>query len=257
MTFSQERPFFFTTIPNTQFFRFFFSFSIFFILSFYFSNQHTKDKNKKCTFFFENPFWHPDKLPKDSFAPLHTIFVFKTPPKHYKLGEKQAKKSWTYFRRNLGQIFDARNGKSWTNFRRYSMHIYIYIYICVCARAFSWGLPLGWRHPFPLLWPHPPHRRRTLECVCACMCACVCGRVCVCGVLCVCVCVSMDVCVWLCVCVCVVEVAALLVKCCFCCPCCNEILHTFLHPLPAWSLRVCEAQSACFNLGWRMLLKGT
>ena len=65
--------------------------------------QHKKDKNKKCTIFFRIPFfWHPDKLPKNFFAPLHTICVFSDAQKHYKTGGggKQANKT-------LGPSFDA------------------------------------------------------------------------------------------------------------------------------------------------------
>ena len=61
-------------------------------------------------------FWHPDKLPNIIFTP-----IFKTPTKHYEIWENKQTKSWTDFRRNLGQIFNSRNGKSWTDFQLYSM----------------------------------------------------------------------------------------------------------------------------------------
>ena len=103
MTFLQKGPFLFTTTPKTLFFWVFFwnfRFPVFSCFLFFFL-QHKKDKNKKCTFFFENPFfWQPDKLPK-KFSHPYTLFVFfKIPKKHYKIGEKQAKK-------NLGPSFDA------------------------------------------------------------------------------------------------------------------------------------------------------
>ena len=106
--FTKKKPFFFTT----SFCNFIFPFFSCFLL---FHFQHKIDKNKKCTFFFEKKtlFWHPDKLPKNIFAPLHTICVFKIPKKHYKTGETSKKildqvltQPWTKFWFKKPQILD-------------------------------------------------------------------------------------------------------------------------------------------------------
>ena len=81
-------------------------------------------------FFWKTLFLHPDKLPKLYFRTPYTLFVFfKTPKKHYKIGETSNKKSWTYFRRNLGKIFNSRNGKSWTDFQLHYIYIHTYIHM--------------------------------------------------------------------------------------------------------------------------------
>ena len=103
MTILQTNKNFFTTTQKTLFFWAFFwnfPFPCFSCFVFFFF-QHEKDKNKKCTFFFENPFLTPWQTAKKLFSHPYTLFVFfKIPKKHYKTGEKQAKK-------NLGPGFDA------------------------------------------------------------------------------------------------------------------------------------------------------
>ena len=105
--FTKKKTFFFTTTQKTLFFCFFFEiflFQFFHIVLFYFSNIK-KTKNKKCSFFFENPLFDTlTNCQKIIFAPLHTIFVFffffDKQKNTIKLGEKQANK-------NLGRIFNA------------------------------------------------------------------------------------------------------------------------------------------------------
>ena len=130
MTFLQKRPFFFTTTQKHWFSVFFlkFSFSIFchIVLS-TFSNIK-KTKTKSAHFFVWKPFfWHPDKLQKKYFRTRKHYLWFSRPPKTLSnWGGKQAKKKiLDRFRCSLGQIFDASNGKSWTDFRCYSIYIYI------------------------------------------------------------------------------------------------------------------------------------
>ena len=89
--------------------------------------------------FFRKPFFrHLDKLPKKHFAHLHTICVFfKIPKKHYKTGEKQAKKildqvltqPWTRFWLKKPQILDQVLTLQ---------HIYIYRWLWVDASTFGW-----------------------------------------------------------------------------------------------------------------------
>ena len=103
MTFLQKKTSFLHKHPkNTIFLGFFWNFLFpFFSCFLFFFLQHKKDKNKKCTFFFENPFLTPWQTAKKLFSHPYTLFVFfKIPKKHYKTGEKQAKK-------NLGPSFDA------------------------------------------------------------------------------------------------------------------------------------------------------
>ena len=75
-----KKTFFFTT-PKKHcfflvFFFFLFSFSMFSSFLFWFI-QHKKGQKQKMHFIFSKPFfWRPDKLPKNLFAPLHTICVF-------------------------------------------------------------------------------------------------------------------------------------------------------------------------------------
>ena len=58
----------------------------------------------------------------------YTLFViFKMPKEHYKTGEKQAKKSWTKFWRNLGPSFDSKNPNRGPSFDS-TTHTHIYIY---------------------------------------------------------------------------------------------------------------------------------
>ena len=107
-----KRPFFFTTTPKTLFsgFSLKVSFSICFIFLFWFF-QHKKTKTKHF-FFSETLFWHPDKLPKNIFAPLHTICVLLRHPKNtMKLGKNKHAKILDRFSTqetpNLGQIFSS------------------------------------------------------------------------------------------------------------------------------------------------------
>ena len=96
-----------------------------------------KTKTKSAHSLFKNSFFDTlTNCQQIIFAPLHTICVFKITKKHYKIGEKQAKKkSWTKFWRNLGPSFDSKHPKSWTKFWLYS------IYICCKVKNWSkiWG----------------------------------------------------------------------------------------------------------------------
>ena len=87
--------------------------------------------------FFENPFWHPDKLPKKYFrTPTHYLCFLRHPKDTIKLGEKQAK-----------QILDRLSAQPWTDFQlkkrqildRFSalQHNAIYIYIYVALDRFA------------------------------------------------------------------------------------------------------------------------
>ena len=67
-------------------------------------------KQKKM-YFSITLFWHPDNLPKNIFAPLHT-----TCDRH--------KKSWTSFWRSAWTGFWLRNQKTWTSFWHYGIYIY-------------------------------------------------------------------------------------------------------------------------------------
>ena len=87
---------------NTIFLGFFwnFLFPFFHVFSFSFSNIK-KTKTKSAHFFSKTLFLTPWQTAKKLFSHPYTLFVFfKIPKKHYKTGEKQAKK-------NLGPSFDA------------------------------------------------------------------------------------------------------------------------------------------------------
>ena len=91
---------FFTTTPKHYFLGLFGKFPFPFFDLFYFGLSNIIKTKAKNVFFSETLFWHPDKLPKNIVALLHNICVFKTPKKHSKTREKQAKQ-------NLGQIFSS------------------------------------------------------------------------------------------------------------------------------------------------------
>ena len=82
---------------------------------FLFSFSKIKETKIKSAHFFRKPFLTPWQTAKKTFAPLHTICLFAIPQKHDTIGEKQAKKTWTDFCLNLGQIFDSKKAKSWTD----------------------------------------------------------------------------------------------------------------------------------------------
>ena len=104
-------------------------FPFFHVFSFFFF-QHKKDRNKKCTLFFENPFLTPWQTAKKYFrTPAHYLCFFLRYPKNtIKLGKNKPKKSWTKFWRNLGPSFDSIKPKSWTKFWLYSMPVYTRIF---------------------------------------------------------------------------------------------------------------------------------
>ena len=113
---------------NTIFLGFFwnFLFPFFFSCFLFFFFQHKKDKNKKCTFFFENPFLTPWQTAKKYFrTPTHYLCFLRYPKNTIKLGKNKQTKSWTTFWRNLGPHFDSKNPKSWTTFWLYSIYIYM------------------------------------------------------------------------------------------------------------------------------------
>ena len=103
MTILQKKTLFFTTTQKTLFFWAFFEiffFHFFHVFSFSFSNIK-KTKTKSAHFFSKTLFLTPWQTAKKIFSHTYTLFVFfKIPKKHYKTGEKQAKK-------NLGPHFDA------------------------------------------------------------------------------------------------------------------------------------------------------
>ena len=78
-------------------------------------------------FFFENPFFDTLTNSQKIFSHTYTLFVFfKIPKKHYKTGEKQAKKNLgPSFDATLDQVLTQKNPKSWTRFWLYSIYIYI------------------------------------------------------------------------------------------------------------------------------------
>ena len=110
------------------------NFLLFFIkiFSHFFSFVLSNIKGQKQKLFLT-----PQQPAKTKFAPLFVIF--KMPPKHYTIGGggKTSKKSCTDFRLNLGQIFDAKKAKSWTDFWLYSPYICMYVcmYIYACGRV--------------------------------------------------------------------------------------------------------------------------
>ena len=111
MTFLQKRPFFFTTTQKHYFSGFFFEIFLFHFSYFpvYFF-QHKKEKNKKCTFFFENPFLTPWQTAKKYFrTPTHYLWFLTYPKNTIKLGKTSQKKSWTKFWRNLGPSSVSKN----------------------------------------------------------------------------------------------------------------------------------------------------
>ena len=95
--------------------------------------------------FFRKPFfWHPDKLSKNIFAPLHTICDFKHTPKHYKIGENKQKKSWTKFWPNLGPSFDSKNPNLGPSFDSTA-----YLYIVSLVVILSNWVCDNWVYRFP------------------------------------------------------------------------------------------------------------
>ena len=126
--FCKKNPFFWFFIflddhlKKHYFYRVFWRFPFSFFLPFLFLYlQHKKGKNKKCNFLFENPhFWHSQNFAKTLFWHTVALFVFlKMPKKHYKTGEKTAKKNLDQFLTldldqfltletpNLGPVFNS------------------------------------------------------------------------------------------------------------------------------------------------------
>ena len=112
--------------------------------------QHKKDKNKKCTFFFENPFLTPWQTAKKLFSHPYTLFVFFLDQQKntIKLGKKQAKKILDGFSTQPWTDFQLKNPQILDGFSTLQ-HIYIYIYIYICLfiylflymyiHSFFWG----------------------------------------------------------------------------------------------------------------------
>ena len=138
--------FWMTTLKKPYFYRVFwpFPFSFFFFFLFLFF-QHKKGKNKKCNFLFENLiFDNPKFSKKNILTHCGTICVSKNAQKHYKTGEKTAKKKLgPVFNFKLGPVFNFKTPKSWTSFLTLQ-HIYIYIfiylfiYMYVCCEVWFW-----------------------------------------------------------------------------------------------------------------------
>ena len=98
--------------------------------------------------FFENPFLTTWQIAKKLFSHPYTLFVFfKIPKKHYKIGEKQAKK-------NLGPSFDATLDQVLTQKTQILdqvltlQHIYICIYFFLRERERESEYPLFSRHDY-------------------------------------------------------------------------------------------------------------
>ena len=118
MTFLQKKEHFSSQPPKKHYFLGFFwnfPFPCFSYCPFYLF-QHKKDKNKKCTFFFENPFLTPWQTAKKSFSHPYTLFVFFRPAKNtIKLGKNKQKtildgfstQPWTDFQLKNPQILDG------------------------------------------------------------------------------------------------------------------------------------------------------
>ena len=131
MTISQKKKHFSSQPPKKHYFSGFFlkfSFSIFSCFLFFFF-QHKKDKNRKCTFFFENPFFDTLTNCQKIFSHTYRLFVLflRYPKNTIKLGKKQAKK-------NLGPSFDATLDQALTQKPQILDQVltlqHIYIYIC-------------------------------------------------------------------------------------------------------------------------------
>ena len=131
MTILQKKNIFLHNHPKTLFFWAFFEiffFHFFHVFSFSFSNIK-KTKTKSAHFFSKTLFSTPWQTAKKYFrTPTHYLCFFKIPKKHYKTGEKQAKK-------NLGPSFDATLDQVLTQKTPNlgpgfdsTAHIYIYIF---------------------------------------------------------------------------------------------------------------------------------
>ena len=109
----------------------------------------TKKAKTKSAHFFKTLVWHPDKLPKNIFAPLHTICdikLWKNKPNQI-LGQV-----WT----QPWAKFWLKKSKSWTTFWLYNIkyiytHTYIYIYICKCM-LWSYFLVQVWPFEGVIIW---------------------------------------------------------------------------------------------------------
>ena len=87
--------------------------------------------------FFRKPFFDTLTNFQKIFSHAYTLFViFKIPQKHYKIWEKQAKKSWTKFWRNLEPSFDSKTPNLGPSF---DSTAYIYIYIYACCGVIIWA----------------------------------------------------------------------------------------------------------------------
>ena len=100
-------------------------------------------------FSFRKPhFWHSQNFAKTLFWHTVALFVFlKMPKKHYKTGEKTAKKNLDQFLTldldqfvtletpNLGPVFNSTA----------YIYIYIYIYIFFCCKVKNWSKIWGFK----------------------------------------------------------------------------------------------------------------
>ena len=126
MTFLQKKTSFLHKHPkNTIFLGFFWNclFPFFSCFLFSFSNIK-KTKTKSAHFFSKTLFLTPWQTAKKLFSHPYTLFVFfKIPKKHYKTGEKQAKKILDQVLTQPWPSFDSKNPKSWTKFWLYSIYL--------------------------------------------------------------------------------------------------------------------------------------
>ena len=129
-----------TTLKKPYFYRVFCYFPLFVFFLFSVSLfQHKKEKTKNAIYFSKTSFFITQNFAKTLFWHTVTLFVLqKKPKKHYKTGEKTAKKNLdqfltynldqflTYKTPNLGPVF---------NFTAY-IYIYIYCHRPICGPHF-------------------------------------------------------------------------------------------------------------------------
>ena len=121
-----------TTLKKTYFYGFFCYFPFFVFFFFLFSVsifQHKKEKNKKCNFLFENLIFDNPKFCKNTILThCDTICVTKKAKKHYKTGEKTAKKNLDQFLTyNLDQFLTYKTPNLGPVFN-FTAYIYIYMH---------------------------------------------------------------------------------------------------------------------------------
>ena len=128
---------------NTIFLGFFLMFVFqFFSCFLFFFLQHKKDKNKKCTFFFETPFFdNLTNCQKNIFAPLHTICVFlRCPENTIKLGKTSKKNLGPSFDATLDQVLTQKTPNLGPSFDS-TANIYIYAVVLLSGPSLAfWGV---------------------------------------------------------------------------------------------------------------------